>query len=584
MKRYIFLFELASPHEMISQARKTRDTWGGSVLYSYLTWKGMKKAMEDGMGEIVLPQLSDKDKTKFLHTPNIFTAVISSPQIPGEVERVVLKEWESLASEVKKKELGEFAGDPVLEKIWKRQINSFFRERIYWVCMEIEGELEKEDFLRVSEYEAARKRMRNMIQTVEEEIKCTLCGKREVLRVSGKDIREFWTELREKMGVGNIRKGERLCAVCFVKRMFLKILKDLLKESLSEEFPSVSSIAVSPWVKKEKEKPEFRKITTRIKKFLQGKGVFCTSIYPSFTGIGEWLDGAWYYPDYLTPERVEKEGECELSGSERKKLEKIVRELKDFIKNAGVPSKYLALMKFDGDRMGRWIRGEHVEVNYREYLQRFSEAIFNFSREVREIEKNTCARIVYAGGDDVLLFCPVEDVFKVARWVRECFERNMQTIKGEMDDSPTISCGAVIFHHLYPLYSVLERVEDVLERTAKEELGRNAFAIEIIKGKEHKREGGKWEILEILEKAKECFSEGLSPRIVYHMFEEEEMENVKEAQEKEFLRLLGRHTEKEVFRKNQEKMEGLADIFKYADWKKAATLLSFALTIQKEER
>ena len=150
-------------------------------------------------------------------------------------------------------------------------------------------------------------------------------------------------------------------------------------------------------------------------------------------------------------------------------------------------------MKFDGDRMGKWIRGEHVEVNYREYLQRFSEAIFNFSREVREIEKNTCARIVYAGGDDVLLFCPVEDVFKVARWVRGCFERNMQTIKGEMDDSPTISCGAVIFHHLYPLYSVLERVEDVLERTAKEELGRNAFAIEIIKERSTKEreENGK---------------------------------------------------------------------------------------------
>ena len=68
------------------------------------------------------------------------------------------------------------------------------------------------------------------------------------------------------------------------------------------------------------------------------------------------------------------------------------------------------------------------------------------------------------------------------------------------------------------------------------------------------------------------------------MFEEEDMENVKEAQEKEFLRLRGRHTEKEVFRKNKEKMEGLADIFKYADWKKEAKLPSFALTIKKEER
>ncbi len=45
----------------------------------------------------------------------------------------------------------------------------------------------------------------------------------------------------------------------------------------------------------------------------------------------------------------------------------------------------------------------------------------------------------------------------------------------------TLSMGAVIVHHSYPLYHALELVPGVLKQVAKKQLGRNAWAIRVLR-------------------------------------------------------------------------------------------------------
>ncbi|MFH7882682.1 MAG: type III-B CRISPR-associated protein Cas10/Cmr2, partial [Candidatus Aenigmatarchaeota archaeon] len=80
-----------------------------------------------------------------------------------------------------------------------------------------------------------RKSVREFAQLEQPDEKCHLCGEFEVLNLD-------WDKLKkEKPGL--IKENERLCGVCFTKRLFPQILKDELNLSDEIYFPSTSEIA-----------------------------------------------------------------------------------------------------------------------------------------------------------------------------------------------------------------------------------------------------------------------------------------------------------------------------------------------------
>jgi CRISPR-associated protein Cmr2 len=100
-----------------------------------------------------------------------------------------------------------------------------------------------------------------------------------------------------------------------------------------------------------------------------------------------------------------------------------------------------------------------------------------------------------------------------------------------MGENATASCGAVIAHHQAPLSAVMRELRDA-EKRAKNEGGRNAFSITVIK-----RSGGalyltaKWgEAVETLESLIEFLrDDDVSRRAVYHTLEW--LKNLPEPQE-----------------------------------------------------
>jgi CRISPR-associated protein Cmr2 len=209
------------------------------------------------------------------------------------------------------------------------------------------------------------------------------------------------------------------------------------------------------------------------------------------------------------------------------------------------PRPYLAVLVMDGDEMGKWLSGEKnrplrdylstpaaadLEACGMEPFLRdggpiwpmtpalhaaLSEACAVFSQRTaaRTIERDGLpAFLVYAGGDDVLALTPIgchdagtpiELATEAARRLRLRFSGHVRRDRGRGDvpdatceagyvldphdglgmafgKHATASAGLAVFHHKWPLGRALEEARRAEER-AKDELGRDALAISILR-------------------------------------------------------------------------------------------------------
>jgi CRISPR-associated protein Cmr2 len=199
--------------------------------------------------------------------------------------------------------------------------------------------------------------------------------------------------------------------------------------------------------------------------------------------------------------------------------EKDIKEIVEFLKDKKIsPSKYYAILQMDGDNMGKWLRGEFnikigeaIHKNVRHALvnsskdddkekigkildskhpispsihQAFSRRLSIFALEyVRKIvEEDNYGKLVYAGGDDILAFLPVEDVLN-------CAYELQKTFKEVLSKKATMSAGILIVHHKYPLYLALKKVSEA-EKKAKNFYGKSAFCVTFMTHGGEEREFG----------------------------------------------------------------------------------------------
>lgn len=247
---------------------------------------------------------------------------------------------------------------------------------------------------------------------------------------------------------------------------------------------------------------------------------------------------------------------------------------------------YYALLMMDGDKMGAILSGDEktdTTISYRDsfhpqvqkgfdehaakqpHVQAYgaqkraispnrhlaiSGALNDFSQTVvrHVVEEEHLGRVIYAGGDDVLAMLPVADILSTMQRLRHAYSgtlpedaesdwkklqepRKLHCKNGfaylngrlmrMMGHTATASTGAVIAHHQAPLSSVMRELR-AAEKRAKEEGGRDAFSMTIIK-----RSGGalrltaQWgEPLDLLADLRDFLAhEDTSRRAVYHTLE-----------------------------------------------------------------
>ena len=557
-KPAFLLFAIGPVQDFIATARKTQDLWAGSYLLSYLSWSAMKVVAEDfGPDSLIFPDLcgqpfADKwlidEKGLKLEEPNISRDELSSPTLPNrflaiahkgsvkdiaeKAKQAVKATFKEVCNTVKAKmaETLKIVDSPEWEEVWNRQTEDFIET--YWAAVPVDN---YNDFLKaykplmgltsdtdfdklLKEYEAkgfapnigtvygqiykftektlgSRKTVRDFKQTDEPNHKCTLCGVREPVHPgihNGKS--GFWQE-KVLPAFPQIRKSERLCAVCVTKRFASShFFNGKLNFRISNAFPSVSMIATASFKKKVISKLDNPELNTRVSEFInhlkelfkgnedrmsgQTLRMLNGMCYNENTlGVNNRnlavnladLEGDWLYEDSFRDSLKD-----ELSGFSEEFLGIVKKSLQAFIKAAkklGVdaPCKYYAILLMDGDNMGKWLSGEcaptisevlHPIVkntlatnpDWEELLEQkrplnpslhlaISKALSDFSLHVaREIvEKDHLGKLVYAGGDDVLAFVNLKDLPEVMRKLRAYFsgslhKENDDTIKIDFKD------------------------------------------------------------------------------------------------------------------------------------------------------
>ncbi|MEO0263512.1 MAG: type III-B CRISPR-associated protein Cas10/Cmr2, partial [candidate division WOR-3 bacterium] len=424
----------------------------------------------------------------------------------------------------------------------------------------------------------ARKSIRNYIENNYYESggeKCDLCGEFDVLILDPNNNKGAWNELPRDI----VKEGERLCGVCLTKRLFPKIFKNLFKnlsDHIEIKFPSTSEIAGIGEKRrldqlgqkvKEKFKEEFERIF-KSKNLELPKSVSVPKLKgdPLYEIDGEWLMKETYRVEYF-----QREYGLDISENDFK-------DILDFIEENKIsPSKYYAILMMDGDDMGKWLKGEFnpkieevLDTKIKDILkevndndlnsilcsrhpvsasihQTFSRRLSNFAlEEVRKIvEENRYGKLIYAGGDDILAFLPLEDIL-------ECSFELQKKFKDILGPKSSMSAGIVISHHKYPLYLALDEVRDA-EKMAKEKFGKNAFCIKLIKHSGEIREtGGKWDLIEFIEDLICKFrTEKIPSRFPYEF-----LEVVEKIEDKEILKA---ELKRIYYRKVKEDMKNYLD-------------------------
>ena len=511
-KKYLY-FTIGPVQGFVAQARRTRDFWAGSFLLSYLAGAGMLEVINAG-GELLLPSVVknggeindpllkaiktageggsplDRTEIKMAATlPNRFIAGVPVHFDPSLCFRAIKAAWERVAETVWQKYIApaESLGRDT-RQIWERQVNNFWE--INWAT----GEKIDSTLL------PRRKNWRSYVFPAEEGDKCTLMGNwQEIsgyLRSRGeRDKQEaFWAEVRRRAGRHELDENERLCAIALVKRLYPLAAEDAIGWRMLEveRYPSTPYLAAVPWIAEvagrcPEEARRYAAAASRLPgaSYRENPQRFKLLVeqlrqYPVVREFAS-LDGNCYFKQALSNPRL-----WENNGRERKGgggesgnlLGELVKMHGELCKKTGKePSPFYAVLMMDGDRLGALL-DEH-EFN------KVSEALNTFSRRVKEVVQEHGGVLVYAGGDDVMAFFPLDGALAAAVALRraysESFAKSFAPCRS-LTGKATISGALVYAHYNTPLTAVIREVHELLDAVAKEKTGRDSLAVTVWKG------------------------------------------------------------------------------------------------------
>jgi len=321
---------------------------------------------------------------------------------------------------------------------------------------------------------ASSKSVRPFDQHIQEGFRCSVCGEREWLTLErdhlllspGERKDTLWTRVAEKKPAW-ARKGEHLCGLCTLKRLWPSIFVEEIRKSLdiSADRYVVSThtmalaTTIGAWLDRQPEdwskNDAFNKLQAQILGARSPRAALPLSLHRKLGGAPpEVRELVQRLPSFLDERREAVRGLEEKENDQAAKLLKCVEDLAgrmmmDQQNNGKVktkPEAYYALIMADGDNMGAWISGLdprfsvtygqtwHPQVRaalsdsgeagwFAPFLDKtrppsparhvaVSSALNIFSLELcaMVVEDFFKGKLIYAGGDDLLAMVSIDDV------------------------------------------------------------------------------------------------------------------------------------------------------------------------------
>ena len=137
--------------------------------------------------------------------------------------------------------------------------------------------------------------------------------------------------------------------------------------------------------------------------------------------------------------------------------------------------KYIAYVSADGDHVGKAIGKLGTDM---------SNVLWEYSKGLTGLVETYGGKIIYSGGDDLVLFAPTADIFQLVSKIDDKFQTLLEEKKiGEKlkDESPlpTLSFGISISYYKFPMSESLHKAERLLEKA--KDTGRNRIVWSIRK-------------------------------------------------------------------------------------------------------
>ncbi len=456
MQTYLVSITLGPVQDFVQAARRTRDLWFGSYFLSEVS-KCVARSLVDDGATLIFPHVNSLQGPQAV--ANKILAMFEGESVAPVVERAreaaiaylreiakdtiqALREWVSPRHDV------------IDEVLFFRQVDDFLEFYAAWVPMTGTYDRERR---RVEGILAARKQLRNFDPNEGARVpKSSLDGAREsVLRIptNGSSIER---ELR-RMG---IRPSEALDAMGLIKRV-----------SVRRSYPSVVRVAVDSWIQAGLSDDRFRtqlgQVCTVLDRILAEAPesdvvsrtrdldtleAFVPSDYQQFPYDGKVLLEGFFEQEEF---RQLENSHPDVASS----LKREVTRLRDM--RGRSPHPYLAVLMADGDRMGVQIDRMKSAAEH----SAFSASVSKFAQSAQDVIVKHRGIPVYAGGDDVFAFLPIETCLQAADELRKLFEAMVASKVTK--DKPSLSVGIAIGYCREDL-GVLRQLAQQAEREAKE--------------------------------------------------------------------------------------------------------------------
>lgn len=464
MNDYLVTFSVGPVQGFIASARRSRDLWSGSYLLSELS-KACAKNLKDNGATLIFPHITD-DKDLQKNSPfsvgNKIQAIIKADN-NDTLKQIITHA--TTATHARFSDEVNFAKDTLKNfdnqlrnEIWKKQTaDDYIEMQVAWAKIgeDKDGKTGYQTAVqKVGRVLASRKATRyfspSALSPYDSQFmlpKSSLDGARETV-LQEDNIKDG---LRKKLGLS---KSEQLDVAGIVKRLGFG--------EVAEQFTPISRVMADAWIAElaSKESNELKKLgeiyNDLVRQEVATRVRGNDGIYNDFA-----YDAQLLYPSRLEVAIKEWQGVDDAVGDNLKALKNTLRPL---YKKYGEPYRYGVLLLADGDRMGELLDKATTQDEH----QAITQALSNFAGKVAQTMRASRGHCIYAGGDDVLGFVPLDKAYQCADSLQKLFAESLAKVAEQLgvDKAPTLSVGLAICHILTPL-SVMRELASGAEKYAK---------------------------------------------------------------------------------------------------------------------